>query len=83
MFCKVAITADNWFKQLTAIQNYILMNRAGTTGGWGCNTPPPPPPPTRIVKKGVNLPRGGSGMVELRNVLNIKEFSGKLRSKKV
>jgi hypothetical protein len=22
----VAITADNWFKQLTAIQNYILMN---------------------------------------------------------
>jgi hypothetical protein len=28
------------------------------------------------------VPRGGPGMLELRNVLNIKEFSEKLRSKK-
>jgi hypothetical protein len=32
---------------------------------------------------GCNLRRGGPGMLELQNVLNIKEFSGKLRSKKV
>jgi hypothetical protein len=47
--------------------------RAGTTywGVWGCNTPPPPP--QRNVKKGgPNFPRGGLGMLELRNVLNIE-----------
>ena len=34
------------------------------------------PPPKKKVKK-------GSGMLELRNLLNIKEYSEKLRSKKV
>jgi hypothetical protein len=42
-----------------------------------------PPPPKNSKKRGPNLRRGGPGMLELRNVLNIKEFSGKLRSKKL
>jgi hypothetical protein len=45
---------------------------ARTTGGRGCNTP------KEKSKGGPNLPRGGPGMLELRNVLN----SEKLRSKK-
>jgi hypothetical protein len=47
-------------------------SRAGTNG-WcvGCNAP------QRKVKK------GGPRMLELRNLLNIKEYSEKLRSKKV
>jgi hypothetical protein len=53
-------------------------SRAGTNGGCGgCNAP------QRKVK-GSQLPQlGGPGMLELRNFLNIKEYSEKLRSKKV
>ena len=58
-------------------RKYLVRVRAGTTGvcvwgggGGGRNTH------KRKVKK------GGPGMLELRNVLNIKEFSEKLRSKK-
>ena len=39
--------------------------------------------PQRITQRGPNLRRGGATMLELRNVLNIKKFSGKLRSKKI
>ena len=57
-----------------------LYIRAGTTGGCvgGGVTPP-----KKSEKRGPNLPRGGggSGMPDLRNVLN-KEFSEKMRSKK-
>jgi hypothetical protein len=35
---------------------------------------------SKSQKRGPNLPRGGAGMLELRNVLNIKEFSENLRS---
>jgi hypothetical protein len=37
------------------------------------------PPQRKLSKKrGPNLRRGGPGKLELRNVLNIMEFSGKL-----
>jgi hypothetical protein len=44
-------------------------------GGGGVASP-------KKSKKGSNLRRGGPGILELRNVLNIKDFSGELRSKK-
>jgi hypothetical protein len=42
-----------------------------------------PPPPQRIVKKGAQLAERGQLKLKLWNMLKIKEFSGKLRSKKV
>ena len=35
-------------------------------------------PPQKSRKRGFNLPRGAPEMLELRNVLNIKEFSEKV-----
>jgi hypothetical protein len=39
------------------------------------------PPPQRKVKEGDQFPQRGPQMLELRNVLNIKEYCEKLRSK--
>ena len=47
--------------------------RTGTTGGGGGSV-------TKVKKGRPNLPRGGPGMLELQNMLNIiKAFSEKLR----
>ena len=61
------------FSLLQELSNQQGRNYWGGGGGGGgcCNIP------QRIVKR-----RGGPGMLELRNVLNIKAFSRKLRSNK-